>query len=165
MKQIKTALNIILLAALAGCAAPSPSKVTVEQPVGPDLAPPRVDPGKGRGQLVVYTATEINDQVDAYSPTHSSYSIYTMDEKLVKRVDNRSGSFYQNPEPVPLTPGKYKIKGRATNSGEVTVPVIVEEKKTTIVDLEGTHLPQHKPTGAGQWIRLPNGQVIGMRVE
>jgi hypothetical protein len=43
--------------------------------------------------------------------------------------------------------------------------VIIKEKETTTVDLEGSNLPQHKPTGAGQWIRLPDGQVIGMRVE
>jgi len=114
---------------------------------------------------LVYTATEVNDQVDAYYPTHSSYAIYTTDGKLVRRVGNRSGSFYQDPVPVSLPQGTYKIKGRATNSGEVTVPVVIEEKKTTVVDLEGTNLPQRKPTGAGQWIRLPDGQVIGMRVE
>jgi hypothetical protein len=45
------------------------------------------------------------------------------------------------------------------------MPVIIEQNKTTVVDLEGSALPQHRPTGAGQWIRLPNGQVVGARVE
>ncbi len=83
----------------------------------------------------------------------------------MRRVDNRSGSFYQTPMTVSLPPGEYIVKGRATNVGMVNVPVIVKENKTTIVDLEGATLPQHKPTGAGQWVRLPNGQVIGMRWE
>jgi len=26
-----------------------------------------------------------------------------------------------------------------------------------------SHFHQHKPTGAGQWVRLPSGEVIGMR--
>jgi hypothetical protein len=83
----------------------------------------------------------------------------------MRLVDNLSGSFYQTPMTVSLPPGEYKVKARATNSGLVDVPVIVKENKTTIVDLDGTILPQHKPTGAGQWVRLPDGQVIGMRSE
>jgi hypothetical protein len=163
MKTFNRCLSLAALVGFAGCA--SPSTTVVSEPVGPDLAPPRVDVSHGQGRLIVYTVTEVNDPVNSYFPTHSSYALYTPDGKLVKRVDNRSGSFYQQPAPVTLPPGKYSIKGRATNSGEVTVPVIIEARKTTVVDLEGTNLPQHKPTGAGQWIRLPSGQVIGMRVE
>jgi hypothetical protein len=83
----------------------------------------------------------------------------------MRRVDNRSGSFYQDPATISLPAGTYKVEGRATNSGVVLVPVIIEQNKTTVVDLEGSTLPQHRPTGAGQWIRLPNGQVVGARVE
>ena len=163
MKTLNRCLALAVLVAFAGCS--THSTTVVNQPVGPDLAPSHVDLSHGQGRLVVYTVTEVNDPVNSYFPTHSSYAIYTTDGKLVKRVDNRNGSFYQDPATVSLPPGKYNVKGRATNSGEVTVPVIIEAKKTTVVDLEGTNLPQHKPTGAGQWIRLPNGQVIGMRVE
>ena len=163
MKRITIVSQIAALVLFAGCAAPS--KIVVDQPVGPDLARPRVNLGSGQGQLVVYTATEVNDPVTSYFPTHSGYAIYTPDGQLVRRVDNRAGSFYQDPVSVSLPTGRYEVKGRATNSGEVMVPVIIGEKKTTVVDLQGTALPQHKPTGAGQWVRLPNGQVIGMRSE
>ena len=163
MKKIKNGLSFLFLAAAVGCVT-SP-QVIVNQPVGPDLAPPRVNLNKGQGRLVVYTATEVTDPANAYFPTHSAYVIHTPDGRLVRRVDNRTGSFYQSPNPVLLPPGAYLVKGRATNAGEVSVTVIIKENKTTVVHLEGANLPQHKPTGAGQWIRLPDGQVIGMRFE
>ncbi|HUD49249.1 MAG TPA: hypothetical protein VMR33_20640 [Candidatus Baltobacteraceae bacterium] len=163
MKILKSSLCLVLATAFAGCA--SHSTVLVDQPVGPDLARPRIDLNKGSGRLLVYSALESEDQTQSDHPTHSSYIIYDMDGKILRRVDNRSGSFYQSPMTVSLLPGEYRVKGRATNAGLVVIPVIVKENKTTVVDLEGSVLPQHKPTGAGQWIRLPDGQVIGMRSE
>ena len=163
MKTLKSSLCIFHATAFAGCA--THTAVTVDQPVGPDLAQPRINLNNGAGRLLVYSALELVDQTESDHPTHSSYVIYDKTGHIVRRVDNRSGSFYQTPETVSLPPGEYKVKARATNSGMVEVPVIVKENKTTFVDLEGTHLPQRKPTGAGQWVRLPNGQVIGMRSE
>lgn len=164
MKTIQMLLTSIAAAALVGCAATSTTVVT--QPVGPDLAQPRINVSAGQGRLLVYTARDvgIGDPV-AYFPTHSAYGIFNDDGALVRRVDNRSSTFDQQPLTVTLPVGSYKIKGRSTNAGEVLVPIVVAENKTTIVDLEGNTLPQHAPTGAGQWIRLPNGKVIGMRVE
>ncbi|HWD18047.1 MAG TPA: hypothetical protein VHB20_02115 [Verrucomicrobiae bacterium] len=162
MKKINIILSALSAAALVGCA--SSSNQVVTQPVGPDLAPPRVNVGAGQGRLVVYTAREMADPV-AYFPAHGAYKIYRPDGSLVSRVDNRTGTFDQEPPAVVLPVGKYKIEGHATNAGDVTVPVVVAENKTTIVDLEGNTLTQRKPTGAGQYIRLPDGKVIGMRVE
>ena len=164
MKILKLALTAVAAAVLAGCAATSTTVVTDR--VGPDLAQPRADLNAGRGQLVVYTArdTGIGDPVD-YFPTHSAYAILNDDGTVLRHVDNRSGNFDREPLTVTLPAGTYKVRGRATNSGTVVVPVVVAENKTTIVDLEGATFPQHKPTGAGQWIRLPDGQVIGMRVD
>ncbi len=164
MKTLSIAWTALAAAALMGCAATSTTVVT--EAVGPDLAQPRIKVNAGMGRLLVYTArdTGIADPV-AYFPTHSSYRIFKDDGGLLRRVDNRSGTFDQQPVAVALPVGKYKIKGRATNAGEVLVPVVIAEDKTTIVDLEGTTFTQRKPTGEGQWIRLPDGKVIGMRVE
>ena len=163
MKTLKNSFCILLAAAFAGCATRSP--VAVNQPVGPDLAQPRVKLNPGQGQLVVFTALELMNTLDSYHPAHTRYVIYDSNGKLLRRVDNRSGSFYQDPATISLPAGTYKVEGRATNSGVVLVPVIIEQNKTTVVDLEGSTLPQHRPTGAGQWIRLPNGQVVGARME
>jgi hypothetical protein len=161
MTHIKTLFCVLLAAALAGCV--SQPTVAVKEPVGPDLAPARIHVNDGQGQLVVYTALEVANPASSDFPTHAGYEIDDADGKLVRRVDNRSGSFYQAPMSVPLPPGKYNVKAPATNHGIVTVPVIIKENEVTTLDLEGTHFHQHKPTGAGQWVRLPSGEVIGMR--
>lgn len=164
MKTLTLLLTALGAAALVGCTATSTTVVAGR--VGPDLAQPRVNLSAGRGQLVVYTArdTGIGDPV-SYFPTHSPYVILNADGSVLRRVDNRSGNFDREPLTVSLPAGDYKIRGRASNSGNVVVPIVVAQNKTTVVDLEGATFPQHKPTGAGQWIRLPDGQVIGMRVD
>lgn len=161
MNRIKNSFCIALVAAFAGCATHSP--IVVNEPVGPDLAPPRVNLSNGQGQLVVYSAEEVVNAVGSDFPTHAGYEIDDASGKFIRRVDNRSGSFYQTPASVSLPPGEYKVKAPATNYGLVTVPVIIKENETTTVDLDSAHFRQHKPTGAGQWVRLPTGEVIGMR--
>jgi hypothetical protein len=160
MNQIKNSFCIIVLAAFAGCA--TRSSVVVNDPVGPNLAPPRVNLSDGKGQLVVYSAEEVVNAVASDFPTHAGYEIDDANGKFIRRVDNRSGSFYQSPASVSLPPGEYKVKAPATNHGLVTVAVIIKENETTTVDLDSAHFRQHKPTGAGQWVRLPTGEVIGM---
>jgi hypothetical protein len=161
MHRYKNIFPIVVAAALAGCA--TRSTVVINQPVGPDLAPAQVHLTPGTGQLVVYSALEAADPVSSDFPTHSGYEIDDAEGKLIQRVDNRSGSFYQMPAAVSLSPGKYLVKASASNYGLVTVPVIIKESETTTLDLEATHFRQHKPTGAGQWVRLPTGEVIGMK--
>ncbi|HXS68518.1 MAG TPA: hypothetical protein VN761_06715 [Candidatus Polarisedimenticolia bacterium] len=164
MKQIKNIFCMALLAAaLAGCA--SGSSVVVEDPVGPDLAPPRITVNQHQkdGSLVVYSALEAANAVSSDYPTHAGYAIYGKNGKLIRHVENRSGPFDQSPETVLLPPGEYQVKARATNHGLVTVPVVIKENETTVLDLDSSHFRQHKPTGAGQWVRLPSGEVIGMR--
>lgn len=162
MKYIKQSLSLLFMAAFAGCA--TRTSTVVNEPVGPDLARPKINLSQGSGQLVVYSALETVSPVSSDFPTHTAYDIYDEDGKLVQRVDNRSGSFYQTPATVRLAPGNYQVKARATNHGLVTVPVIVKEGESTVLDLDGTYFWQHKPTGAGQWVRLSSGEVIGMRV-
>ena len=163
MHQTKSLLLVIALAAFAGCAAPQ-STVVVKDPVGPDLAPSRklVAPA-GQGELVVYTALEVVNPVSSDFPTHKAYAIYRADGTLFQRVDNRSGSFYQSPATLVLPQGEYTVKAPVANYGEVSVPVVIKENETTTLDLNGGHFRQKNPTGAGQWVRLPTGEVIGMR--
>jgi len=117
----------------------------------------------GHGQLVVYTALEVVNPVSSDFPTHKAYAIYHPDGKLFERVDNRSGSFYQSPASVTLPQGEYTVKAPVANYGEVSVPIVIKENETTTLDLNGGHFRQKNPTGAGQWVRLPSGEVIGMR--
>lgn len=154
-------ISLLLFFAFAGCA--THTNVVVNEPVGPDLARPRVNLSQGQGQLVVYSALEVASPVSSDFPTHTAYEIFDSSGNLIRHVDNRSGSFYQTPATVRLAAGEYKVKALATNHGTVTVSVILKENETTVLDLDATHFRQHKPTGAGQWVRLPTGEVIGMR--
>lgn len=162
MKILRITLTGFAAAALVGCAATCTTVVTAT--VGPDLAQPKINLNAGHGRLVVYTARDvgIGDPVN-YFPTHSAYTILNDDGSKLRRVDNRSGDFDREPMTVSLPAGRYKVEGRVSNAGQAVVPIVIDENKTTIVDLEGTVLPQRKPTGAGQYVRLPDGQVVGMR--
>lgn len=78
MKRIKTCCCILVIAAMAGCA--THSTIVVSEPVGPDLAPARVNVAGHDGQLVVYTALEVADAVSSDFPTHAGYAIYSRGE-------------------------------------------------------------------------------------
>lgn len=161
--NMKTAKKVFLifLVAVTGCA--TRARVVVQQAVGPAravLARRR----NSNGSLVVYSAMEVINAADARHPAHSSYRIYMPDGKLLRDVDNREGSFYQDPIAVPLAPGKYNIEARATNVGWVELPVIIEQGRTTVVDLDGDVLPPHE-AGNGEWVRLPGGQIVGSRAQ
>jgi hypothetical protein len=156
VSKIITCLYVLGLAAAVGCAAPTPW--VLHDPVGPQgkfLNPP----GTG-GVLVVYSAPRVGAYAQSEYPVYTDYTIYSHDDKVVQRVDNRAGSFYQNPATVSLRPGEYRVKALAGRGGFVVVPVIIEEGKTTVVDLDGTAVPQDSKV-EGQWVRLPDGHIVG----
>jgi hypothetical protein len=145
------------LIVLSSCA--THRKLVLNEPVGPSH--PAVKRRQGEGYLIVHSAREVVDLVHSDHPTHSSYTLYTDDDRALRRVRNLSGSFYQDPENVQLPVGTYKVEARAVNCGWVVLPVIVEVGKTTVVYLDGEASPPDGETG--DWIRLPNGQIIGSR--
>jgi hypothetical protein len=161
MKIPGKCLSFAALVAVVGCVAQT--RTVLNQPVGPSRS--QASRRTGEGELVVYTARELNDPVASRNPTHSPYTIYGQDDHVLQRVDNRTGSFYQDPVPVSLPAGKYKIEARATNAGTVDVPVVIEEGRTTVVDLDGATLPQDRPKSDDQWVRLPGGQIVGFRAQ
>jgi hypothetical protein len=108
----------------------------------------------------VYSAPRVGTYAQSEYPVHTDYTIYSRDDKVVRRVDNRAGSFYQDPATVSLRPGVYRLKALTERGGFVVVPVIIEAGKTTVVDLDGTAIPQHSQA-EGQWVRLPDGHIVG----
>lgn len=159
MKTLKTSLFLIVLGAFSGCTTRAP--IVVNQAVGP--ARSHASWRKGEGVLVVYSALEVGNPLDSEHPAHTSYAIYNQDGKILRRVDNRAGSFYQDPAPVSLPAGTYKVEARATNKGLVVVAVVIQDNRTTIVDLDSSILPQSKSQPGDEWVRLPGGQVIGAK--
>ena len=46
----------------------------------------------------------------------------------------------------------------------MVVPVVIEADKTTVVDLDGTALPQGAPED-NDLVKLPGGHVVGWRAD
>jgi hypothetical protein len=147
---------------VAGCATNQP--LILHDAVGP-LAPP-VTSNSSEGRLIVYSATRVTTADQSEYPIHTPYTIYGSGDKVVRRVANTAGLYSQTPAAVSLPQGEYHVKALAAGSGYVLMPVIIVAGKTTIVDLDGTALPQgtdasSESDSAAQWVRLPDGHVVG----
>lgn len=162
MKNIQRLLGTLLLCVAAGCA--TKQNLVIDQPVGPGRA--AAGNGGTQGELIVYSAVGVSDPTDSYHPTHTGYRIYTPDGRLFRVVDNRTGSFYQDPETVPLPAGKYKIQAQAVNVGQVSLPVVIASGEVTTVRLDVSgRRAVYGGSDTNAWVRLPNGRVIGARAE
>jgi hypothetical protein len=154
-----------MLGVVAGCATNQP--LILHDAVGP-LAPP-VTSGNSEGRLIVYSATRVTTADQSEYPIHTPYTVYGSGGKVVQRVTNTAGLYSQAPQAVSLPQGEYHVKALAAGSGYVVMPVIIVAGKTTIVDLDGTALPQDtdasaaRSGSAAQWVRLPDGRVVGSR--
>jgi hypothetical protein len=143
----------LLLISTSGCATYSPS---AGKPGAAALSAPENRPGG----LVVYSET--------YSPTleqseysaHTNYTIANVDDHIIEHVTNATGSFNSRPARVSLSAGEYHVRAQYIGGRFVTVSVIIEPDKTTVVDLDGEVVPQEKAV-AREIVRLPNGRVVG----
>src|SRR5437870_2974038 len=102
MKHPNYCLLVGLIALLSGCA--FKGQRVVLAPVGP---PPLLEASRGArdGGLVVYSALNIGTPEDpeyAAIEYHSGYTIYSPDGKRLKSVNNRFGSYVEEPPTVSL---------------------------------------------------------------
>jgi hypothetical protein len=141
MKRLSASGSILLLGIslliLTGCAEPKPT--VAYGPVGPAF---RSSPGSGPGKLIVYSAWDRFDTLDAEHRRHTPYTVSSSPtdsgaSSLVK-VRNQQGSFGEDPDVVTLPAGQYWVQARVTNVGRVQVPVIIQAGQTTIVYLDGS---------------------------
>ena len=129
----------LLIAPLALCFGGS----TVAQAGGKDpLSPGPIRPGNldyrtelAQGYLKVYSATDEFNDGDAWYFPHSSYSIYTIDGKLFKKVKNQRSPGDEIPEVVALPVGTYTVVARSERDGLGRVLVVIKEGQQTILDL------------------------------
>jgi len=150
---------LTVVCAFAGCAETRPMVIT--EAIGPN---PTIERARGtEGQLVVYTAFDGFDTSDPDHAKHTPFTIFTRTGKLLMTVRNRTGSFYQDPMPVALPPGNYRIEGQAANLGRVAIPVIIEANRTTLVFLDGTKRPTRSRASDPDLVSLPDGRPIGWR--
>ncbi len=163
---MKTKIIILLGAAIipffAGCAS-QPVQIS---PVGP--AAVSFNHAGEQGRLRVFSATETHVIAeDTYYYPHTSYTIYDPAGAVVKYVRNHTGSTDESPALVTVPVGEYNIVAESESYGRVTVPVVIEADKTTIVHLDrrwpvGTKLAAGAVTK--NLVRLPDGEPIGWKV-
>lgn len=131
-------------------------------PVGPD-ATSRAEPGS-KGYLQVFSATEKSPPITSDDPTyfdlHSGYDINDESGKSVKFVPNHASNMDEWPDEVRLNAGKYNIVAESTCCGLVTVPVVIQQGKTTIVHLDRNWWPPSK-TATNRLVFLPDGEAVG----
>jgi hypothetical protein len=154
-------LFIVLAVLTSGCA--SHREKVIVGPVGP---PPLVAPGQSeQGALVVYSALDFGMPGDAEMVSHhSGYQIYSADGRRFKYVNNRIGTYREDPATVSLPPGHYKIRARAAAFGSVTANVVVEAGKTTFIHLDGSELSGAQ-TPTSRFVSLPDGLIIGWQAK
>ena len=132
--------------------------------VGPQPIAATTSPS-GAGTLVVYSAYQAGadfDTRDAFRPEYSNYSILSADGKLLQKVINNSGTILQDPAPVKLPAGEYRVTARANGYGYVTVPVVIAANRNTVVHLE-TDSPGAAAFNETNAVRLPGGEIVGYK--
>lgn len=150
---------------IAGCAYFNRPNILLD-PVGP---PPRSvgTTDSPDGWLVVYSAWGGGGPPGESSDTpvnhHSDYKIYSSDGKLFKTVNNWTGTYSDDPATVSLLPGRYTVATSVSSLQSVTVPVVIETGKTTSVHLDGSELTAGGQTSTNDFVRLPDGSIIGWR--
>jgi hypothetical protein len=154
----------LIVAALCfgGCRSVEP--VTLE-PVGP--RPLRqamaVPPG---GFLVVYSALDAAPgTAENDSWTYSNYQLCDANGQRLQWIRNQSDQVAPDPAHIRLSPGRYSIVARSAEGRQTTVPVVIEEDRTTYVRLDGTPMPEIADAHFGGVVRSPEGAAVGWRAE
>jgi hypothetical protein len=155
-RQFQLWPGLILVTLLPACAFHQ-SPVVLE-PVGP--APVAASPASHAGGLLVYSDYDhFGDPRNIIH--HSGYVVTSDDGKLVQKVPNRIDRFDEGPQHVDLPPGQYLVTARSAHYGKVNVPVIIKERQTTAVYLDGYPHPEAPSAGQTNTVQLPNGKVVG----
>lgn len=165
---MKAFFNLMVLSAgaiLSGCAT---GNGLVLGTVGPPISQPtKASSTSTNGSLTVYSAFRRNADFNArdpFRPEYSDYEIFSATGRLLQRVHNNSGTIFQDAVSLELPPGKYAVRARANGYGLVTVPVIVEARRDSVLHLEGGGCWPDEPVfNQTNAVRLPDGLVIGWK--
>jgi hypothetical protein len=171
----------IALSSLAGCLAgfASSAPLAITEAVGP--APTEHAQATGKSTLEVYTArvrapVDLNREVFEwnndfgkndflYEAAHSDYTILSADGKVLQQVRNARGPSDFQPAVVSLAPGTYKIRAKARDYGEVTIPVVIEAARLTSVNLERYRSPVSDSVPRTDLVLLGRDRVVGWKAK
>ena len=155
MKPILGISSAALMLLAGACS--SPPQQAVLQPVGPVPAA-SVNPDTD-GYLLVYSAW--SNFVDQGSTAHHSrYTITSDDGKFSREVINHRDRFDEGPLQLALPPGSYHVRARSAHFGRVTVPVVIQQRQTTCVYLDGSSHAATVPSQSNV-VKLPDGEIVG----
>ena len=148
--------GVLLPLLLTACS--SQTKPVVLQPVGP--TPETTGSAEDAGYLVVYSAW--SNFVDQGSTAHHSrYTIQSNDDKVSREIINHVDRFDEGPLHLPLKPGLYHIRARSARFGRVEVPVMIQQRKTTYVFLDGARHTELRAAQQANAVKLPDGEIVG----
>jgi hypothetical protein len=170
MSQLRSILLVVGAAWICGACALHHEVVEVAEVVGPAPLLPAAAPP--HGFLRVYTPTEEYDDDQALYFSHRSFSILAPDGGVLKYVRNADHRWDETPARVSIPVGSYSIRSRTRRGGIATVPVAVEQGRTTNVYLDGSFAgleARRDPSaalpsvaaGRGDVVTLPDGEIIG----
>lgn len=157
MKRIHILLVAGTVLLLAGCS----STPVALGPVGPDPFGGQYMAADGRLQVF----SRMAGRTEGNNPTwyqHAGYSIYDLQGKLVKHVENSTGKYEEAPQLVALPAGKYFVKARAQGYLNVKVPVTISRGQITKVHLDDRWA---RPANVSKdaLVSLPDGNPVGWR--
>ena len=141
---------------LAGCA----STPVALAPVGPEPANNH-ESYISKGYIKVFSDTETHEIGDgpAYYP-HTGYNIYDESGKRLQYVANHIGDMDESPSLVKIPKGNYAVVAESSAYGRVSVPVVVQAGKTTILHLDQGWRPSAM-ISTNELVRLPDGEAVG----
>jgi len=96
----------------------------------------RERPAPAPGSLKVYSATDKVNDGDVWYFPHSSYAIYAIGGKLVRKVDNHNSPSDEIPQVVTLPTGFYVVEARSEQDGYIRVHVQIRSAEQTILNLD-----------------------------
>jgi len=116
------------------------SKPTALAPVGPDSAGrTSTAPAFAKGRLMVFSATEKGLPYASDAPVifdiHTGYEV-TDAAGHARYVANHASDLDEWPDSVVLPPGDYTVVAKSASLGLVSVPVTIENGRTTSVHLD-----------------------------
>ena len=139
----------------AGCA----THPIVLSQVGPE--PIDVEASAPKGYLQVFSETDtVQDGDFTYYYPHTGYNICDQSGKVIQFVPNHVGDMDQSPSIVPVSPGNYRIVAQSSSYGRVTVPVVIQQGRQTVIHLENDWKPSLNATSK-QLVYLPDGEAVG----
>ena len=93
-------------------------------------------PAPAQGFLKVYSATDKVNDGDVWYFPHSSYAIYEIAGKLVRKVENHNSFSDEIPQVVTLPAGSYVVEARSEREGYIRVHVQIKPVQQTTLNLD-----------------------------